>query len=138
MSGALPRFLRINLTYSGGGQKLLVDDDEQAAAAREHGTVRVLNLRLVEQLATFATEMAAYQHQRLIKRDGAEIIDLHVARHGKDVERPVQLTHRLVEQRSHDTAVNVAGWTFMELCQLNLRCGDRRIGNRGVRGKDKM
>ena len=117
---------------AGAGEQLLVDDDEQASTTSEDGAVRVLDLSLVEELASLATQMTADKKQRLVERRGAEIVDLHVAGHCEDVERPVKFTHGFVKQSRYDAAVNVAGWAFVQIRQLDVRGGGGGVGVSGV------
>ena len=69
---------------------------------------------MVEELAAFAAEVAAGEDEWLVERGGAEVVDLHVAGHGEDVERAVELAHGFVEQGGDDASVDVAGWAFVQ------------------------
>src|ERR1700722_4988529 len=102
---------------AGGGEGFFVDDDEEAFGAGEDGAVGVLDFGMVEELAAGdavgfrrAAKVAADENERLVEGDGAEVVDLHVAGHGEDVERAVELAHGLVEEGGDDAAVDVAGW----------------------------
>src|ERR1700722_9037117 len=83
---------------AGGGEGFFVDDDEEAFGAGEDGAVGGLDFGVVEALAAggggwlgWSAEMAADEDERLVERDGAEVVDPHVAGHGEDVERAVEL-----------------------------------------------
>ena len=99
---------------AGGGEEAGVDDYEEAFGAGEDGAVGVLDLGLVEELAAFAAEVAADEDEGLVERDWAEIVDLHVAGHGEDVEGAVEFAHCLVEEGGYDAAVDVARGAFVE------------------------
>ncbi len=97
-----------------------------------------LNLGLMEELASIAVRVAADEYERLEERDRAQVIDFHMTGDGEDVERPVELAHRLIEQRCHDTAVNVARRAFMEAVELKVRGGGGMFRDRCVGREDKM
>ena len=56
-----------------------------------------------------------------------EIVDLHVAGHGEDVERAVELAHGLVHEGGDDAAVDVAGWALVDAGELEV-CGGGDVG----------
>ena len=126
-----------------GGEDFFVEGDEDAFGSGEYSAVGALDFGLVEELAVGsavgfggAVEMAGYEDQRLIERYWAEVIDLHVAGHGEDVEGAVELAHGLVEECGDDAAVDVAGWALVHAVDLNVcGCGDvfgvRCIGGEG-------
>ena len=89
----------------------------------------MLEFGLVEELAAFAAQVAADEDERLVERGGTQVVDLHVAGHGEDVERAIELAHGLVEERGYDASVDVAGWAFVEAVELKVGGGDR-----GIRG----
>jgi hypothetical protein len=97
----------------------------------------VLEFGLMEELAAFAAEMSADEDERLKERGGAEVVDLHVARHGEDVERAVELAHSFVEESGDDAAVDVAGWAFVKTVKFYMGCGDGdfRVGIVGREGE---
>ena len=70
-----------------------------------------------------AVEMAAYEDERLVEGNGTEIVDLHVAGHGEDVEGAVELAHGFVEQRCNDAAVDVAWGAFVHAVELEVAGG---------------
>ena len=78
----------------------------------------------MEELAALAMGVPAYEGEGLEEWDGTEIVDLHVAGDGEDVERTVELAHRLVEQGGDDAAVDVAGWAFVQAIELKASRGD--------------
>src|SRR5438067_2323606 len=95
--------LRLGSRETGGGQDFLVERDEDAFGAGEDGAVRMLDFSVMKELAVGsavgfggAVVMAGDENQRLIERHGSEIVELHVAGHGEDVEGAVELAHRLV------------------------------------------
>lgn len=75
----------------------------------------------MEELAAFATEMATGEDQWLVQWGGTEVVDLHVAGHGENVERAVELAHGFVEEGRYDASVDVSGRAFVELRQLDVR-----------------
>jgi hypothetical protein len=114
---------------AGGGEDFFVEGDEDAFGAGEDRAVGALDFGLMEELAVGsavgfggAVEMAGDEDQRLIERDGAQVIDLHVTGHGENVERAVELAHGFVEKRGYDASVDVAGRAFVHAVELDL-CG---------------
>ena len=69
---------------------------------------------------------------------GAEVVDLHVAGHGEDVEGAVELAHGLVHKGGDDAAVDVAGWAFVHAGELDVRGGGGVSGVAGVDGEDEV
>jgi hypothetical protein len=120
------------LREADAGEQLLVDDDEEAFAASEDSAVGVLEFSLMEELAAFAAKVAADEEQWLMEWGGAEVVNLYMAGHGKDVEWAVELTHGFVEEGSYDASVDVAGRAFVELRQLDVRSGNRDFRMSGV------
>ncbi len=116
----------------------MVDNDEEGFGAGEDGSVGVLEFGLMEELAAFAAEVAADEDERLVERCGAEVVDLHVAGHGEDVEGAVELAHGLVEERGYDAAVDVAGRAFVEAVELEVGSGDGCFGIGDVCGEDEV
>jgi hypothetical protein len=130
---------------AGGGEEFCVDGDEEPFAAGEHGAVWVLDFGMVEDLAVGgavrlcgAVEVARDEDERLVKRDGAEVVDLHVAGHGEDVEGAVELAHGLVEERGDDAAVDVAGRALVHAVELEVTGGGDGVGVRCVGGEDEV
>jgi hypothetical protein len=121
-----------------GGQEFFVYDDEEAFGAGEDCAVGVLDLGLMEELAAFAAEVAADEDERFVEWGGTDVVDLHVAGHGKDVEGAVELAHGLVEERGYYAAVDVARGTFVETVELDVGGGDGGFGVRGVGGEDEV
>ena len=122
---------------AGGGEDFFVEGDEDAFGAGEDGAVGALDFGLVEELAVGgavgfggAVEVTGYEDERLVERDGAEVVDLHVAGHGEDVEGAVELAHGFVEEGGDDAAVDVAGRAFVHAVELDV-CG----GGDVVRGR---
>ena len=127
---------------AGGGEDFFVEGDEEAFGAGEDSAVGALDFGLMEELAVGgavglggAVEMAGDEDQGLIERHGPEVIDLHVAGHGEDVERAIELAHGLVEERGDDASVDVAGRAFVHAIKLDLCGGGDRGGVRGVGGE---
>ncbi len=56
---------------------------------------------------------------------GLQVVHFHVASDGEDIERAIELAHRLVEQSGNNTAVDVSWRTFMKPIQLKVRGGYR-------------
>jgi hypothetical protein len=130
---------------AGGGEDFFVEGDEDAFGAGKDGAVGTLDFGLVEELAIGgavgfggAVEMAGDKDERLIERHGAEVIDLHVAGHGEDVEGAVKLAHGLVEECGDDAAVNVAGRAFMHAVELDLCGGGDVVGVGCVGGEGEV
>ena len=130
---------------AGCGQDSFVEGDEDAFGAGEDGAVGTLDFGLVEELAVGGSvwfggsvEVTGYEDQRLIERHGAEVIDLHVAGHGEDVEGAVELAHRFVEERGYDAAMDVAGRAFVHAVELDLCGGCDVIGVGGVGGEGEV
>lgn len=121
--------LVLGLGKAGASEEGFVELDEDSFAACEGGSVVSEDLGLVEELASVAVGVAADERERMVERYGAEVIDLHVARDGEDVERAVELAHRLVEKCGDEAAVDVAGWAFVKLLELNVRCRDGESGD---------
>jgi hypothetical protein len=126
------------LREAGQGEEPFVDDDEETFGAGENGAVGVLDLGLMEELAALTAEMAADEDQRLVERNGTEVVDLHVTGHGQDVEGAVELAHGLIEERGYDAAMNVPGRAFVEAVELNMRCGDRSFWIGRIGGEDEV
>ena len=74
----------------------------------------------MEELASFPAEMAAGQDQWLEERNRLQVVDFHVASDGEDIERAIELAHRLVEQSGNDTPVDVSRRTFVKPIQLKV------------------
>jgi hypothetical protein len=89
---------------AGSEEEFFVYGDEEAFAAGEDRAVWVLDFGLMEELTAGcaisfrgAVEMEADEDERLVERDGAKIVDLHMAGHGEDVEGAIELAHGFVE-----------------------------------------
>src|SRR5260370_731284 len=80
----------------------------------------------------------AGEGEGLVERAGAQVVDLHVASHGDDVEGAVELAHGLVHEGGDDAAVDVAGWAFVHLGELNLRGRGGGSGDGGTDGEGEM
>ena len=52
-----------------------------------------------------------------------EVVDLHVAGHGEDVEGPVELAHGLIEKGGDDATVDVARRAFVHAVELEVAGG---------------
>jgi len=96
------------------------------------------NFGLVEELASFATQMPAGEDERLKERDRFQVVDFHVASDGEDIERAIDFAHPLVEHSGNNTAVNVSGRTFVKPVQLKVRGGYRVARIFCIRGEDEM
>ncbi len=130
---------------AGEGEELFVDGDEEAFAAGEDGTVGVLQFGLVEEFAAWgavglvgAVEVTADEDERLVERCGAEVVDLHVAGHGEDVEGTVELAHGLVEEGGDDASVDVAGRAFVHAVEPDVSGGGDGVGVGGIGGEGEM
>jgi hypothetical protein len=137
--------LCLGLGDTGGGEEFFVDDDEEAVSAGEDGAVSALEFSLMEELAAWrpvpfrgTAEMTADEYERLTKWGGAEVVDLHVAGHGKDVEGPVKLAHGFVEEGGDDAAVDVAGRAFVETGEVDLGPRDGGFGVADIRGENEV
>ncbi len=122
---------------AGGGQDFFVEGDEEAFGSGEDGAFGVAELGLVEELAAFALQVLTDENERLVERGGAEVVDLHVAGHGEDVEGAIELAHGLVEECGYDAAVDVAGWAFVAAVELEVGGCDGGVGA-GVGGEDEV
>ena len=76
----------------------------------------------------WTVEMTAYEDERQVERYGAKIINLHVAGHGEDVERAIELAHGFVEQGGYDAAVDMARGAFVHAVELEVAGGGDRCG----------
>ena len=130
---------------TGAGEEFFVDDDEETVGAGEDGAVRVLDFCLMKELAVWcsvglrrAAEVAADEDEGLVEGHGAEVVDLHVAGHGEDVERAVELAHGFVEEGGDDAAVDVAGRAFVHAGEVDVGGGGDGFGVGGVGGEDEM
>ena len=130
--------LRFWLGEAGECEESGVDDDEEAFGASQDGPVGALDFCLMEELAPFTVEVAAGEDKRLIEGDGVEIVDLHVAGHGEDVEGTVELAHGFVEEGGYYASVNVTRGAFVEAVELELGGGSRGLGVGGFGGEDEM
>ena len=121
--------LRLWGSEAGGGEDFFVEGDEDAFGAGEDGAVGALDFGLVEELAVRgavgfggSVKVTGYEDQGLVERGRAEVIDLHVAGHGEDVEGAVELAHGFIEKRGDDASVDVAGRAFVHAVELDM-CG---------------
>jgi hypothetical protein len=87
-----------------------------------------LDFGLVEELAAFSAEMSADEDQRLVERSGAEVVDLHVAGHGEDVEGAIELAHGFVEECGYYASMDVARRAFVHAIELKVRGGGWGFG----------
>ena len=85
-----------------------------------------------------AVEVARDKDKRLIERHGAEVVDLHVAGHGENVERAIELAHGFVEERGYDASVDVAGRAFVHAVELDLCGGGDVVGVGCVGGEGEV
>lgn len=85
-----------------------------------------------------SVEVAGYEYEGLVEGRGFEVVDLHVAGHGEDVERAVELAHGLVEERGDDASVDVAGRPLVHAVELEVTGGGDGGGVRGVGGEDEV
>jgi hypothetical protein len=92
----------------------------------------------MEELAAFSAEMAAGEDERLVEGNGVEVVDLHVASHGEDVEGAVELAHGFVKEGSYDASVNVAWRAFVKAVELDLRGRHGDFGVGRVSCEDEM
>jgi hypothetical protein len=130
---------------AGGGQRFFVDGDEEAFGTSEDGAIGVLDFGVVEQFAAWgavdfrwAAKVPADENERLVEGNGAEVIDLHVAGHGEDVQRAIELAHGFVEERGNDAAVDVARGTLVHAVELEVRCGGYGLAVRGIGCEDEV
>ena len=128
-----------------GGEDFFVEGDEDAFGSGEYSAVGALDFGLVEELAVGsavgfggAVEMAGYEDQRLIERYWAEVIDLHVAGHGEDVEGAVELAHGFVEECGYDASVDVAGRALVHAVELDVCGGGDVVWVGGVGGEGEV
>jgi hypothetical protein len=92
----------------------------------------------MEELAAFAAKMPADNDKRLEERDWAEVVDLHMASHGEDVERTVELAHGFVEESGDKTSVEIAGWAFVVAIEFDMGGCDGVLRVVCVCGEDEM
>lgn len=119
--GYIMRSSGLGLGHAYAGEDGFVDLDEDSVAAGEYGSVGGLDLGLVEELSSFSAQVTAFELKRLKEGDGLEVVDLHVAGDGEDIERAVDLAHGLVEKSGDDASMDVAGWAFVEAVELEVR-----------------
>ena len=105
-----------------------VDDDEHSFGGGEDLPIRSEDLGGMEELAAFAANVVADDREFHRERDRAQVVDFHVARHGDNVKRPVQFTHRLVEHRGDDASVDVSRWSLVGPCELDRGRRRDRLG----------
>jgi len=91
------------------------DLNEEGLAADESTAFGVENLRLGPVLAAFTLGAAALNAQRHAGGYWEAIVDLKVTRDGGETEGADGLAHGFVEERSENSAVNVAGRAFKEV-----------------------
>ena len=130
--------LVLRLGEAGEGEEFLVDRDEDTFCTGQGGTVGMPDLGQMEELSTFTAYVAAKEGEGLVERNGAKVVDFHVSGHSEDVERTIEFTHGLVEQRGDDAAVNVAGRAFVRTVEAELGGGDGDGGVRGVGREDEV
>jgi hypothetical protein len=94
-----------------------VDGDEDAAAAGEDFVFVVEDLGGVDVGAAALFDFASFDAQRLVQRDGLEILDGHFAREGDDVMEFIYLAHGVVEDAGDDAAVAMAGRSGIALAE---------------------
>jgi hypothetical protein len=119
----------IDMSLNQGG----VEGDEEAFRPGEEGALGFAEFGGVEELAAFAAEVVGGEGERGVDGSGAEVIDLHVAGHGEDVERSAELAHGLIQEGGDDAAMEEAGGTFIGARKLD-RCGGLGVG--GIDGVD--
>ena len=112
-----------------------VDDEEEALGLGEEGAVGVMEFSGVEELAAFPAEVAAGEGQGDVQGTGAEVVDLHVAGHGEEVEGAVNFGHSLIHEGGNDAAVDVPGRAFMEAGEGDCGGGGDVRGVVGVEGE---
>jgi hypothetical protein len=124
---------------AGGGEDFLVEGDEEAFGSGEDGSVEALEFGLMKELAVGGAvgfrgpvQMARDQDQRLVEGGGLEVVNLHVAGHGEDVEWAVELAHGFVQEGGDDAAVDVARWALVHAVELDLGGGGDGFGVGGV------
>ena len=130
---------------AGGGEELFFDGDEEAFAAGEDGSVRTLKFGLVEDLAVVgavwfcgAVEVTRHENEWLVERDGAQVVDFHVAGHGEDVEWAVEFAHGFVKECGDDAAVDVAGRAFVHSVELEVAGRGDGLGVRSIGGEGEV
>ena len=140
-----PEFLGLGYGNTDGGEGFFVNGDEEAFGSGEDGAVGVLDFGVVEELAAggavcfcWAADVAADENERLVERDGAEVVDLHVAGHREDVERTVEFAHGFVEEGGDDATVDMARGPLVHAVELEVRGGGDGVGVRGVGGEDEV
>jgi hypothetical protein len=104
-------------------EDFFVESDEEAFGASEDSSIQKLQVSLMEELAAFAPQMGAGEDERLVNRGGAEIVDLHVAGHGEDIQRAVELAHGFIHERGDDASVDIAGRAFVKARELEVPGG---------------
>jgi len=81
--------------------------NEQGLAARQQVIGAIANLSLTMVFAAARVNMDRAQFEWCEKRNGLEVFDLHLARHGNYAELTVRLAHGFIKQGSDDTAVHM-------------------------------
>jgi hypothetical protein len=111
----------------GGCEQRGVEGDEEALGLGEDDAVVAEELGAVVELAALAAGVVADEAEILVEWGGAQVVDLHVAGHGDDVEEAVELAHGLVHEGGDDAAVDVAGWALEEAGEMHVRGGGVRL-----------
>ena len=115
-----------------------IDDEEEAFGAGQDGAVGVDELGGVVELAAVAAEMAGDEAERGVDGRGAEVVDLHVAGHGEEIEGAVELGHGFVHEDGDDAAMEVAGRALVQAGEVDGGGGGDVFGVDGVDYKGEM
>lgn len=96
-----------------------MDDKKEAFGPGKNRSVRVYEFGPVIEFAAVAADVCAYKSERGMERRGPQIVDFHVARHGNRSERKVEFAHRLVQKRSDDATMDIAGWPLVQAGEVH-------------------
>jgi hypothetical protein len=97
-----------------------VDGNEDSAAAGEHFIFVVEDFGGVDVGASLNFYFAAFDAQRLVKRNGLEIFDSHLASQSDHMMELVYFSHGFVEDGGDDATVAMAGWSGVALAEAEF------------------
>jgi len=97
-----------------------IDGDEDSATAGEDFIFVVEDFGGVDVGASLNFYFAAFHAERLVKRNGLEIFDGHLASQSDHVMKLVYFSHGVVEDAGDDATMAVAGWSGVTLAEAKF------------------
>ena len=85
---------------------LRINANKNRPATREHDAGSAANFALADDLASVALGLPTLDDDLLVDGHGLQVLHGKLARHSAIAPEPVELRHHLVEQQSHDAAVD--------------------------------